>query len=104
VTLYDVPLFRDTDPRTSIEAGEQIRPHLPRMQAAVLAQLARWHNGATAYQIATELGRQQGSVAKRLSDLHAAGFVCDTGTTRPGSSRQPCIVWAVTVAGRKAAA
>jgi DNA-binding transcriptional ArsR family regulator len=100
-------LYRLTGRDTAVEAGESVRAALPQMQAEVLATLARWHVGATAYEIMCELnrngrGRQQSSVARRLTDLERAGLVADTGTTRSGSSNRLLIVWAVAEAGREA--
>ena len=109
MTTYDVPLFRADDPPTAVAAGESVRDHLNQSQAEILGLICGYHAGATAYEVWAVLnrngrGRQQNSVAKRCSELHAKGLIYDTGTTRVSSlSGRSLIVWSPTNAGLQAA-
>jgi hypothetical protein len=108
---FPEPGARSTDPGTSHAAARSMRDAVTGQRRLVLRAVA-WAgaDGATAWDIVTDLMRrglpmiQQSVVARRLTDLHAAGLIEDSGDTRKGSSSRQLIVWRVTHAGKGAVA
>lgn len=109
MTLFDDPpvlghpTARATDPATSAAAAASMVDHVSGQCRQVLEAVA-W-SPATAYDVVVHLQSrrrsiQQSVAARRLTDLARAGFVADTGDTRPGSTGRPLTVWRATDAGR----
>lgn len=106
---YAGRLFRVDDPDTSRDAAESVRPHLSELQAEVLAVIARWHRGATSFDVRRELqdrrpNFERNSIARRITTLVELGLVEDSGDRRcptgvPGAMSR---VYRVTDAGREA--
>jgi predicted transcriptional regulator len=98
--LFDIePLARRTDPETSHEAAERMKPLAPRDRLAVL--LAHWTkpDGMTDFELAASLGRQQTSVGKRRGELRDAGLITDAEIRRKSPSGSTAIVWRITAKG-----
>lgn len=97
---------RPSDPDTSYEAGETIRPYVSGMRLQILEQLATTSQGFTAAELAerftTAWGRpvQQNSIARRLTTLRGQGYASVDGT-RPGHTGRACTVWVISRAGRE---
>lgn len=97
---------RRTDPITSHEAEEKVRPHASHGRRLVLAALAV--RPATDFELAEVTGWQQTSIGKRRGECVALGwveaFTAPDGTKckRPSPSGSPAIVWAITAKGREA--
>ncbi len=105
--MSQLDLFaRTTDPTTSHEAGETIRPYVSGMRLEILKQLATTSEGLTAADLADRFERawskrvQQSSVARRLTTLREQGYASVDGT-RPGHTGRPCTVWVISRAGRE---
>lgn len=112
LTLFGDPTARATDPDTSRDAAESMKPYAGdecrRVLTAIVAIETYGGEGATAHDIVMRLaysGRapQQNCVARRCTDLRAAGLIEDTGDRRPGGSGRPLIVWHTTDEGRAVA-
>lgn len=96
------PGARHSDPTTTHLAMEAVRAQLPTQRALVLAHVEHHaRDGVTAAEVATDLGRQQSVMSKRLSELHHAGLVCTVGT-RVGPSGRQLTVYTTTNAGLEA--
>lgn len=96
------------DPDTSRDAALSILPtfhaELQRVLAAI-EWIDLFHGeGATAWQIKRRLAsqdieREQGSVARRCTDLRDLGFIVDSGERRRGRTGRQLIVWTLTPKG-----
>ena len=101
-TLFDDQLrVRASDPDTSRDAAEAIRPVLGQECQRVLRAVKLLGGTATAYEVAGHLAaeghhRDQNCIARRCTDLRDAGRLVDTGQRRPGRSGRALIVWAAT--------
>jgi hypothetical protein len=71
------PLARKTDPETSHEAGEYVRPKLPHQHALILSAMVRRQRPLTASEIEMDCDRAEPH--KRLRDMERLGLVvrCD---------------------------
>lgn len=100
-TLWD-HAARTSDPATSHAAASLDHTS---MRLQVLEQLRllvdAGCDGATTYELQRGLrdrgiDKEQGSIARRVTDLRDAGLVVDTGRTRPGAyERVEQTVWTV---------
>lgn len=114
--LFDAPATRGTarkrDRQTAKDAAASMAGDVLRdQQRKVLDVVAAcWEHGATAYEVATQLGLQQNVMAKRLGELGDLGLTQRrTGAiggeliyeARPGGSGRRCDVWRITDAGRE---
>lgn len=112
--LFDAPITRGgtrkTSRQTSVDAARTMSGVILRdQQRKVLQVVEACAYGATAFEVAVQLGLQQNVMAKRLSELGEMGLtfrrtgqigsetVCES---RPGGSGRRCDVWRVTGTGR----
>lgn len=113
-SLFDAPItsgtHRKRERQTSVDAARSMSgPVLNKQQREALAVVAANPcEGATAYELATQLGFQQNVMARRLSDLGEMGYAFrrwgwigeeQVYEARPGSSGRRCDVWRATDAG-----
>jgi hypothetical protein len=99
---------RLSDPETSRDAAVSMLPvfhvELQRvLRAAEFIDLMTG-DGATAWQIKRRLAsqgieREQGSVARRCTDLRDLGLIVDSGERRRGRTGRLLIVWTLTPEG-----
>jgi len=64
------------------------------MENLILARLAALGGRATAAEIADDLCKPVKFIAPRLSDMHRAGRVRDTGQRIPNGKGRPAVLWA----------
>lgn len=99
----ELPLFRNTDPITSVEAAADVKPR--RVSQAMLL--------LSMYEYADLTDEQAGDLSglakrpkccywKRCSELRAKGWIAPTGETRISSAGSSMQVCAITAEGRKA--
>lgn len=92
------------DPDTSHEAAARLDPRqVAAMKRAILELLA--DEPGTAFRITDRYFFHQGfmdwpfakrdSIAKRMSELHKAGLIRDTGRRAPTGYGRPAVVWEV---------
>ena len=89
----DAPGFKTAGP--SEDAAKAISGKANRMRAAVLEKIAQCPAGATADEIAHELGLSVLSVRPRVSELNRSGEIRQTGTRRKNESGMTATVWRV---------
>lgn len=94
---------RRTDPDTSHEAAARASAHAEGDRRRVLALLAE-HGPLSDFDLARLTGRKQTSVGVRRGELRDAGLVEQYDRTGVSDTGSPCIRWALTSAGRQAAA
>jgi predicted ArsR family transcriptional regulator len=87
----DAPGFKTAGP--SQDAAKAISGKANRMRAAVLAKIAQCPAGATADEIAHDLGLSVLSVRPRVSELNRSGEIRQTGTRRKNDSGMTATVW-----------
>jgi predicted transcriptional regulator len=87
----DTPGFKAPGP--SQDAAKAISSTAARMRAAVLAKIAQHPAGATADEIAHELGLSVLSVRPRVSELKRAGEIRQTTMRRKNESGMTATVW-----------
>lgn len=111
--LFDPPVrgtARRRDPKTSKDAARSMSGEvLTAQQRQVLEVIAANPcHGATAYELATQLGFQQNVMARRCTDLGERGFAYrksgwigdeEVFVSRPGSSGRQCDAWFATDKG-----
>ncbi len=104
MTLFDqLPNVRPSDPQTSKDAAESMKPALSTQRRSVLSYvIAKGSDGATAYEIAVSLGAQQNVISRRLTDLVQLGLAEPNGRLRPGATGRNGLVFVVTPKGREA--
>ena len=101
----ELPLFRNTDPVTSVQGAADVKPR--RVSQAMLL--------LSIYEYADLTDEQAGDLSglakrpkccywKRCSELRAKGFIAPTGVTRLSSAGSAMQVCAITAEGRKALA
>jgi hypothetical protein len=97
--IFDLPLFRSTDPETS----RQVSPmRVGSHRAILLAIYADANLGLTDEEAAVRATAQGHDIKgywKRCSDLRAIGLIQDLGIRRAVSSGSQAIVCAITQAG-----
>ena len=89
-----VPLARNSDPETSHRAAKDATPRANTHRAKALAALREaGPNGLTDFELAERTGIAQTSIGVRRKELVDAGYVKDSGRTRPAPSGSSAIVW-----------
>jgi predicted ArsR family transcriptional regulator len=89
----DAPGFKTPGP--SQDAAKAISGKAARMRAMVLAKIAQYPAGATADEIAHELGLSVLSVRPRVSELNRAGEIKQTTMRRKNESGMTATVWQI---------
>ena len=93
--LVTQPMARASDPKTSHEAAEVVRPHLSKLQKDVL-ELFRDCGPMTAKFAETSAAfadYSPSTVRKRISELAKGGFLVEDGIDRTG--RAPSIIYKI---------
>ncbi len=85
---------RSSDPITSHEAAQSIRP--TNLEQVVLDGLRLCGNGATSDELAEKMRMDRDSVSPRMRPLQKKGFVRLTDQTRVGKSGRRQVVWITT--------
>ena len=87
---------RNSDPITSHQASAIAQVNAETNRALALQLLNDAHpDGLTDFELASLSGVQQTSIGKRRGELRDAGFVEDSGHTRPSPSGTQAIVWRI---------
>jgi len=89
------PLFpghKTEAPETSVVAAEAIAPKAETLRRLVLDYYRAGHT-RTADEISSVLGFSVLSIRPRVSELHAAGYIEDTGVRRRNKSGRQAAVW-----------
>jgi predicted ArsR family transcriptional regulator len=95
----NAPGFKTPGP--SQDAAKAISGKAARMRAAVLAKIAQHPAGATADEIAHDLGLSVLSVRPRVSELKRSGEIRQTSTRRKNESGMTATVWQIAPNGGK---
>ena len=104
-SFSDLPLFRDTDPDTSKEAGKRVEPRRGSQQYLLLQAYAERRLGLTDEEAGDITGLSSNRKCcywKRCSELRHAGLIMDTKVRRDSSAGSPQMVCVITPEGRKA--
>lgn len=92
LTNGTVAKARVSDPGTSHEAAESIRP--TELEMVVLEGLRQCGDrGATSDELGAQLKMDRDSVSPRMKPLIKKGYVIDSGARRPGDSGRSQTVW-----------
>ena len=86
-----LPLF-DTARATRREAHAAMRDRAPLLRSAVYASIVK-DGKATADEVAARIGESVLAVRPRVTELHQAGKLFDTGERRPNASGRSATVW-----------
>lgn len=100
----ELPLFRNTDPATSVQGAADVKPRRSSQAMLLLAEYAH-RDGLTDEEAGLFSGllhRPKCCYWKRCSELRAKGFIVPTGETRISSAGSAMQVCAITPEGRKA--
>jgi hypothetical protein len=100
----DLPLFRNTDPETSVKGAQDVKPRRGSQTMLLLAEYAH-RDGLTdeeAGLFSGLLARPKCCYWKRCSELRAKGLIIPTGETRLSSAGSAMQVCAITAEGREA--
>ena len=100
----ELPLFRNTDPMTSVQGARDVKPRRTSQAMLLLAEYAH-RDGLTDEEAGLFSGLAQRPKCcywKRCSELRALGFIIPTGETRLSSAGSPMQVCAITAEGKKA--
>lgn len=90
----NAPWARRGSPKTAFDAAESMREAAASIRANVfdLVKVAAGY-GATGDDVAHRLGLHVTQVRSRLSELHTAGKIVESGRTRLGESGRQTTVW-----------
>jgi len=95
-TEFDgLPLFAHipySNPTTSRDAAETVRPHLAELEQKVLDAI-RARRGATCDEVETMTGLSHQTASARIRGLALKGRIQDAGETRATRSGRKAIVW-----------
>lgn len=84
---------------TSSDAARAISKRAPSLKekafSVLLLAMAQGRTGATADEVARELGETEFSIRPRLSELVKAGLIEDSGITHKNTSGHSATVWRV---------
>jgi hypothetical protein len=94
----DLPLFRNTDPETSVKGATDVKPRRMTQAMRLLAEYAH-RDGLTDEEAGLFSGLIKTGYWKRCSELRTAGFIIPTGETRVGSQGSLMRVCAITEQG-----
>lgn len=100
----ELPLFRNTDPVTSVEAAADVKPRRVSQAMLLLAEYLH-RDGLTDEEAGLFSGLAQRPKCcywKRCSELRAAGLIIPTGETRLSSAGSMMQVCAITEEGERA--
>ena len=104
--LLDLPLFRVTDPETSVDGAKDVKPRRGSQTDILLRMYASYKiTGLTDEEAGIWTGLADMPKCcywKRCSELRALGFIRDTGDTRLSSANSAMMVCRITVAGLEA--
>ncbi len=89
--LAGLALFAPLPIDTRRAAQEALAERVPRLRAAALEALRALPQ--TADEVAAAMGESILAVRPRLSELHVAGLIHDTGLRRANASGRSAIVW-----------
>jgi predicted ArsR family transcriptional regulator len=89
----DVPGFKTSGP--SEDAAKAIEGNANKLRSAALAAFARYPNGATADEIAKDLGLSVLSIRPRVSELKRTAQIEQTGQRRKNESGMTATVWRI---------
>jgi hypothetical protein len=89
----DPPRVRNTDPHTSSEAAESLGERSVGARCQELYALIHHYGGLTTHQLVALTGHDRGNTARRITDLHQAGWIKDSGVRRLGPTGRRSIVW-----------
>ena len=94
-TFFDPPLARQSDPATSHEAGEVVRPHLGKIQRLVLDAFTAHGSmtARTAERLPCFSDYGFSTIRKRISELAREGLLVERGVDRSGKA--PATVYGV---------
>lgn len=96
------PALHSEPTRTERAAAYMQIPRLGTVRAKVLDTIAAAEDGMTAPEVAKSTGVYLYTAAPRVTELRDAGWLADTGRTRPTDRGTEAIVWALTPEGRDA--
>ena len=100
----ELPLFRNTDPATSVQGAADVKPRRGSQGMLLLAEYAH-RDGLTDEEAGLFSGllhRPKCCYWKRCSELRAKGWIAPTGETRISSAGSSMQVCAITAEGQKA--
>lgn len=100
----ELPLFRNTDPVTSVQGARDVKPRRTSQAMLLLAEYAH-RDGLTDEEAGLFSGlakRPKCCYWKRCSELRAQGFIAPTGETRISSAGSAMQVCAITAEGLEA--
>lgn len=104
--MFNEPMSRNTDPQTSHDAAERMKPLSGPDRIAVLKEYGlHVILGLTDYELAARMNRQQNSVGKRRGELRDAGLLVSAidpegkVMKRPAPSGSGSMVWVITARG-----
>ena len=103
--LSDLPLFRDSDPDTSKEAGRLVQPRRGSQQHLLLQAYAERRLGLTDEEAGDHTGLSANRKCcywKRCSELRHAGLIADCNVRRNSSAGSPQMVCVITAKGIEA--
>lgn len=85
---------------TSLAAAERIAPAQGTLQRRVLDYIAgQGERGATDEEVQNALGMNPSTQRPRRVELADAGYIVDSGATRPTASGRQAVVWMATTRG-----
>ena len=99
--LDDLPLFRATDPDTSVKAAQDVRLRQASQIYKVLEQYISHRQGLTDEEagVFSGLAQRRACYWKRCSDLRNLGLIEDCKVRRAGSSGSQMMVCVITAKG-----
>lgn len=74
-------------------AEKPVAPRPGSLRARVLEHMRAHPEPQSADQIADALGWDRLALRPRISELHAAGLIADSGERGKGSSGKSCVLW-----------
>lgn len=101
--LDDLPLFRATDPDTSIAGAKDVKPRQGSQMWQLLEQYNDHRRGLTDEEagVFSGLAQRRACYWKRCSDLRNLGLIEDCKVRRAGSSGSQMMVCVITAKGIK---
>ena len=96
----DLPLFRNTDPMTSIQGAADVKPRKATQAMRLLAEYQH-RDGLTDEEAGLFSGLIKTGYWKRCSELRLNGYIIPTGETRVGSQGSLMMVCAITEVGEE---